>query len=127
MEIEFEPYKKVTFQSYLAYENAEAFAKIIVSAVPHEAHSQTKLFWANGVLFRPFSHPPSEALSSEILKGHIIYDHVEFAPMAEYKSELKIVERPLVLINILNVSNHVVFDPLSKWIHDKLIAKKSLK
>jgi hypothetical protein len=124
MEVAFEPYKKVAFQSYLMYESSEAFANVIGLARPPGVAAQTRLFWANGVLFRFFSHQPSEALSKEILNGHLIWDHVEFAPMPEYKNVLKVVERPLVMINVLNVSDHVIFGPVSKWIYDNLIKKR---
>jgi len=84
------------------------------------------LFWANGVLFRFFNHPPSEALATEMVNGHLIWDHVEFAPMQEYTNQLQVAERPLVRINVLNVSNHVVFEPLTKWIRDNLIKKRGI-
>jgi hypothetical protein len=124
MEVAFEPYKKVSFQSYFKYESSEAFAHVIALSNPPGIPVQRRLFWANGVLFRFFSHPPSEALSREIVNGHLIWDHVEFAPMPAYKNVLKVVERPLVMINVLNVSDHVIFGPVSKWIYDNLIKKR---
>jgi hypothetical protein len=123
VEIAFEPYKKTTFQSYLAYESAEAYVNVIALTNPPGIPFQARLFWANGVLFRFFNHPPSEALIKETIDGHLIFDHIEFAPMPEYKNELKVTERPLGIINVLNVSNHVVFDPLTAWIRKNLIKK----
>jgi len=120
MEIAFEPYKKVSFNSHLKYESAEEFVSVIALSNPPGVPVQARLFWANGILFRFFNHTPSEALAKEIINGHWIFDHIEFAPMSEYKNELKVAERPLVMINVLNVSKHAVFDPLTQWIRDNL-------
>ena len=123
MEVAYEPYKKISFQSHLSYQSAEAFANVIATANPAGIPFQSRLFWANGVLFRFFSHPPSEALVKEIINGHLIWDHIEFAPMPEYKKELKVAERPLGAITVINVSKHAVFNPLTVWIRDNLIKK----
>jgi hypothetical protein len=123
MEVAFEPYKKVTFQSHLEFNTAEDFVQSIVSGTtPMGMQVQLRLFWANGVLFRFFNHPPSEALSKELLSGNVIFDHIEFAPMPTYKNQLT-TENPDVKILVADVSKHVVFGPLSKWIHDKLLQK----
>ena len=123
MEVAFEPYKKISFQSYLAYENAEAFTNVIVCATPPMALFQTSLLWANGILFRFFNHPPTDAVVKESINGHIIFDHIEFAPMPEYKNELKVPTKPLANIIVLDVSKHVVFNPLTAWIRDNLLKK----
>lgn len=123
MEFAFEPYKKLSFHSYLPYEKYEDFLKVIAMANPQEIPVQAKLFWANGVLFRFFNHPPSESLAKEMISGHMIWDHIEFAPMEEYQNDLKVAERPLVRFYIINVSNHVLFGPLTSWIHENLIKK----
>jgi len=121
VEVAFEPYKKITFQSHLLYKSAQTFANVIALANPPGIPFQVRLFWANGILFRFFNHTPSEALSKEILNGHLIFDHIEFAPMPEYKSELKVADRPLGTLYVLDVSNHVVFQPLTAWIRDNLL------
>jgi hypothetical protein len=123
VEVAFEPYKRITFQSYLAYKSAEAYVNVIALANPPGIPFQARLFWANGVLFRFFNHPPAEALVKETIAGHLIFDHVEFAPMPEYKNELKVTDRPLGTMTVLDVSNHVVFDPLTAWIRKNLIKK----
>lgn len=124
MEVSFNPYNKITFQSYLPYENAETFAKVILLANPRELPGTATLFWANGILFRMFIHPNSETRAKQLMDGHIMYDHIEFAPMPQYKSEIQIEDRPLAKIYVLNVTNHTVLDPLTKWIYDNLIKKK---
>jgi hypothetical protein len=123
MEVEFEPYKRITFQSHLCYETAEEFVKVIALPNPQGIPFMARLFWANGILFRFFNHFPSEALSKEILAGHLIFDHIEFAPMPTFERELKAPERPLGIIDVLDVSKHAVFDPLTTWIAHNLIKK----
>jgi hypothetical protein len=125
MEVAFEPYKKVSFHSYLMYESSEAFTNVIALSTPPGVPVQARLFWSSGVLFRFFPHPPSEAVAKEIVNGHLIWDHIEFASMPEYVNELKVEERPLVRIKVLNVSNHVILEPVTKWIRDNLIRKKT--
>ena len=123
MDVTFEPYKKLTFQSYFEYESADQFVEAIALPNPQGMMFQARLFWANGVLFRFFNHPPSEALGKESINGHLILDHIEFAPMPTFQKEIKHPERPLGTINVIDVSKHVVFAPLSKWINENLIKK----
>jgi hypothetical protein len=120
MEIAFESYKKISFNSYFKYENPQAFIDVIAVANPPELPFQVKFFWANGVLFRVFSHPPTEALAKEVLSGHVIFDHIEFAPMPKFVTLLDIPNRPLGKINIINVTNHTIFEPLTAWIKENL-------
>jgi len=120
MEVAFEPYTKVTFNSHIVYKSAEEFVDVIGLGSPPGIPTQGRLYWANGVLFRFFNHMPSEALAKEMLSGHVVFDHIECAPMPTFTNELKIASRPLVSVFVLDVSKHVVFDPLTAWIREKL-------
>jgi hypothetical protein len=121
MEVAYEPYSKISFQSYILYEDAEAFASAIALGTPPEIPFQVRLFWANGILFRFFAHPPSEALAQKQINGHIIWDHIELAPMPERRALIDIPERPLGKVSVLDVTSHAVFGPLTAWIRDNLI------
>lgn len=121
MEVAFEPYNKVTFQSYLSYESVEAFIKVYSFTSPQGVPFQAKFFWANGILFRYFPHAPSDPLAKELLKGHLIIDHLEFAPMPKYEQEIKVPDRPMGTIVVLDVSKHAVFNPLTKWIRKNML------
>jgi hypothetical protein len=96
----------------------------VTDGIPQGVPFQARFFWANGILFRFFNHAPSEALAKEIISGHLILDHIEFAPMPEYKNELKASTRPLASISVLDVSKHIVFNPLTAWIRDNLLKTK---
>lgn len=123
MEIAFEPYDKITFRSYMPYENIEEFTKVLSFANPPGVPFHSKFFWANGVLFRVFNQSPSEALASEVMKGHFIFEHIEFAPMPHYAQSIKIPERPMGALIVLDVSKHAVFAPLTAWIQKNLLKK----
>ena len=121
MEIAFEPYKKLSFKSYIQYTKVEEFIRNISIGSPAGFPAIMNLFWANGIIFRFFSLPPSDSLTKEILNGHLVWDHIEYAPMPTYQKEIQgHPERPLVTIIVLDMSNHVVLDPLTKWIKDNL-------
>ena len=121
MEVAFETYKKISFQSYLPYETAENFVNAAIEGTPQGVPFQARFFWANGILFRFFNHAPSEALAKEIISGHLILEHIEFAPMPEYRTELRVPTRPLASITVLDVSKHIVFNPLTAWIRENLV------
>lgn len=121
MEVAFEPYNKVSFKSYMPYETVDEFINVISFANPAGVPFQAKFFWANGILFRVFNQAPSEALGKELLRGHFVFEHVEFAPLPKYEKELKIPERPMGNIIVLNVSKHIIFGPLTAWIQKNLL------
>jgi hypothetical protein len=121
MEVDFVPYKKTSFNSYLKYESSQGFVEVLANANPPDFPFQAKFYWANGVLFRVFSHAPTEANAKEMMSGHLILDHIEFTSMPQYVSLLDIPGRPLGRVNVINVTNHTIFDPLSAWIRDNLL------
>ena|SRR5665648_279234 len=123
MEVNFTPYKKISFNSYMKYENPQAFIDVISNANLPEMPFQTRFFWANGILFRAFNHQPSESLAKETLNGHLIFDHIEFTSMPQYTNLIDIPSHPLGRINVINVANHAVFDPLTVWLRDNLLQK----
>jgi len=122
MEIIFKPYDKITFRSHLKYDSSEEFLRVIGTGSPAGMPNRTRLFWANGILFRHFSLAPTDSNTKEIIKGHLHMDHIEFAGMPEYQQDLiASTDRPLVTIYVVDVSNHVVFDPFTKWIKENLL------
>lgn len=105
----------------MPYDRVSDFIDSIVGANIPNTPVHIRLLWANGILFRFFNQINSEGLSKEYLSGNIIFDHVEFASMKEYIKNPRIENKPLVSVDILNVSKHVVFNPLTAWIRDNLL------
>lgn len=127
MDVAFEPWEKVSFKSHMSYSSSEAFVNAITMASPAGIPGRLSLYWANGILFRYFPLAPSEPIAKEYLKGHLIWDHIEFAPMPTYTREIQTSERPLITVYVHDVTNHIVLGSVTKWINENLIEKKSIK
>jgi hypothetical protein len=125
MEIAFEPYRKLSFRSYLEYKSPEDLARNIALTVPPDVPARTNLRWSNGVLFSIAPFQPSDSLAKEYLAGHVLYDHIDFAVMQKYQKEIKLPEKPLVVINVQDLSEHPLFGHLGEWIKKNLAKKRS--
>ncbi len=121
MQVTFEPYNLITFKSYMQFATPEEFVNSIADTNAPGSPIHIRVIWANGILFRFFNQINSEAISKENLSGHIILDHIEFAVMKDYTKTMKIENKPMVTVDILDVSKHVVFNPLTAWIRDNLL------
>jgi hypothetical protein len=124
MEISFEPYKKLSFRSYLEYDSPEDLARNIALSIPSGVPVQATLRWSNGVLFAIAAFQQSESVSKEYLAGHVLYDHIDFALMSKYQKTIKLPEKPMVAVNITNLSEHPLFGNLGEWIKGNLAKKK---
>jgi hypothetical protein len=82
------------------------------------------LLWANGVLFRNFPYAPTDSVTKEYLKGHLLIDLLEFAPMSEYTKEISNEE---FVVTISDVSTHLMLRELAMWVANNLLNKKSKK
>jgi hypothetical protein len=125
MEIAFEPYRKVSFRSYLQFEKPEDLVRMASLGAPAGMPSQLTLRWAKGVLFSVYNLPPSDSIMKEYIAGNLILDHIDFAIMPEYTKELKIPEKPLLSVNIIDLSEHTLFGPLAEWVKHNIARKKT--
>lgn len=123
MEIGFDPYKKLSFRSYIQYDTPEIFAKTLTVAVPQGVPVQTTMYWSDGVLFRVVNLPSTDTVVKEYVAGHLPLDHLEFAYMPKYAKQIQLPDNPMVMISVIDVSNHTLFGPLGKWIRENLIKK----
>lgn len=123
MDVVLEPYERITIRSYLKYESPEAFANAITLSIGRGVPGRLGgLFWARGVIFKHYPYSPSDSINKEYLNGHLPIDHVEFAPMSELRSEIRIGE---VIVTVMDVSNHQTLGALADWITDNLLDKKA--
>ena len=123
MNISLEPYKKITIRSYLKHESPQAFVDAItLPLVKGTVPKLGGLLWANGVVFRHFPYSPTDTLTREYLGGHLLIDHLEFAPMSEYEKEIRYEG---FVVTVADVSNHSTFKELAKWVAGNLLNKKS--
>jgi hypothetical protein len=125
MNISLEPYNRITIRSYLKHESPQAFVDALTLPLVRGTGARIGgLLWANGVLFRPFPYNPTDSITKEYLNGHLLFDHLEFAAMSEYAREIRNEE---FVITINDVSNHLTFRELAKWISDNLLKKSKKK
>ena len=125
MEIAEEPYKKLAFRSYLEYDTAEQLISMMAVTIPTGVPAQAALRWANGVLFAIGQFQQTDAISKQFMDGTLIWDHIDFASMPEYRPDLPVPGKPMITINVLNVSEHTIYGPLSDWIKQNLAKKRS--
>jgi hypothetical protein len=126
MEIAFEPYKKVSFRSYLRYETAEELARAVSLSAPVGLPAQYTLRWSNGVLFHIVGFQPTDSVVKEYIAGHVVWDHIDFALMPRYVKEIRLPEKPLVVFSVLDLSEHPVFGPLGEWIRENLVKSETV-
>lgn len=125
MEINFEPYNKLTIRNYAKYSSKEDFLDKITLAFPRDTGGRTPgLLWAHGVLFRHAPFFPTESMTNEYIKGHLLMDNLEFAPMQKFQEELFFKQ---YTIPVVDVTNNVVLSELAKWISQNLISTKKTK
>ena len=75
------------------------------------------LFWANGIVFRHFPYAQTDSISKQHLLGHLPIDHIEYAIMPDFKSEIQV---GMISVTVVDVSNHSFFKDFTKWIKQKL-------
>ena len=124
MEISFEPYNKISFKSYLEHDSPEDLARIVALTVPVGVPAHSTFRWANGVLFSVAAFQATDSITKEYLAGHLLWDHIDFALMPTYEKEIKLPDKPLVTLNVLNLSEHPLFGAVGKWIKENLAKKK---
>ena len=123
MQIAHEPYKKLSFRSYLEYDTPEELLDTMLMSVPPDLTARVALRWANGVLLAVGQFQQSDIVSKEFMEGHLIWDHIDFALMPQYRRTLVLAERPLIVINVLDLSQHSIYAPLAEWLKENLSTK----
>jgi hypothetical protein len=123
MQIVHEPYEKLSFRSYLEYESPELLASTIGLAAPSHVAAQMTLRWSNGVLFVISGFQNTDIVTKEFVTGHLIWGHIDFALMPEYRKEIKLPDKPMLTTDVLDLSDHTVFGPFGAWIKENLAKK----
>jgi hypothetical protein len=107
----------------MQHENPEQLVSTIVAGSPSRVPVQVVLRWANGVLFMLAPFQPSEVVAKEFLSGHLLWDHLDFAIMSDFQRAIRIAERPLLQIDIIDLSDHPIYGPFANWIKNNLVVK----
>lgn len=102
----------------MRYENIDAFTRALTQSLPRGMGGRIgNFFWANGIIFKHSPFALSDSVTKEYLAGNLPLDHIEYAPMPEFKNELRIDD---VVITAIDVSKHTLFSELTKWIKESL-------
>lgn len=117
--VEYDPYEKIIFKSYIPFKTPKEFAENMIANIPPGVKVRLSAFWANGVVFKHYPFYPTESVSNEYLKGNLYIDHVEFAPMKSFQKEINVNQE--AKINVLDVSKHTVFNLLTDFIAKSLL------
>lgn len=126
MKVEYNPWKKLDIRACLAFKTTEEFANFVAAPAPPGMGGMTGALWANGVVFRHTPlNPATSGLGEEFLKGNVIWDTVEFAPMPKHVPELHPASRASFTINVVNVSGNLLFEEFSKWAKSQIKRSKA--
>ncbi len=116
MKVEHSPWKKLEIRSFIRFESPEEFANFVAAPTPGGMAGSTSLVWADGVLLRHVPlNPPTEAFASELLRGNLVWDHLDFALMPKHVPEIRPASRPALVINVLDMSGNSMFADVAKW------------
>jgi hypothetical protein len=121
LEVSYEPYSKISFRSYLKFKTPEDLARALTVQISPSVPASGTLRWANGILFNVNAFQPTDSAVKEYLSGTLNFDHLDFAVMQNYASDIKLPEKPLIVFGVINLTGHTLFDPLTKWIRSNLL------
>jgi hypothetical protein len=125
VDFKIEPYIVVTIRSYQHHKSIDAFLRSMSGSVPPGTNARMGPFlWSNGVLFGFAAYAPSESLTDEYLKGHLPWDHLDFAVMESFQDEIHLSGRETVFV-VKDVSDHSLMGPLGIWIYKSFVRKKT--
>ena len=100
----------------MRYESADAFAKAATQTfIPGMPARTGNFFWANGILFKHSPYIGSDSIIKQYLEGHLPLDHIEYAPMPEFRKEIHV---DAFVLTVIDVSTHTLFRELTKWIKE---------
>jgi hypothetical protein len=122
-EVTFQQRREVVVLEYASYETPETLVSSMFGGAPQGA-VVGPLRWVDGVVlsFNPLPMN-SEAVMKELIGGRLYWDHVSFAPMKTYQSNVFIRESG-VTANVVDVSRNPVFRDIAEAIKQKFLADK---
>ncbi len=123
MKVEYKPWEKLEIKALTTYPSAEEFIQAATAAVPSNAAGVAAFFWGNGVLFRfqaLAGGQGSESLTQRFLKGELVWEAVEAAPMAKFERELHLPDKPMLMLRVQDVSSNSLLGPVTEWLRGRI-------
>ena len=130
MQIAYKPWESLEIKSYTVFPSAEQFVEAATAAIPPNAAGVATFLWGNGVLFRfqaLAGGQGSDVLTTNFLRGRVIWEAVEAAPMPNLQSELHLPGKPMLSIRIQDVSLNTFLGPVTEWLSENVVASKVLR
>lgn len=121
VDIEYEPFKKIIVKTYSKMTLDSFLASIDSVNDPGQKGYAGYVSWANGIVFSIFLTPISEVTLEEYAKGTLYVDNIMFAPLEDYSKTLNARKDGSLIITVYNESESTLYDPLTKWIKEKLM------
>lgn len=116
--VKHEPRKQVIIHELGQYDTAGELANIITAGAP-----QGTIFpvfrWGNGIIltFNAIS-TDTEFMVKERAEGILHWDHVSFAPMKQFKSQ--VISQNNLVVDVVDVSKNETFDAITKFLNKKI-------
>jgi hypothetical protein len=121
VEFEYRPWKKIIIHELVEY----PLDFFIMQASENVSKGGTgrPILWSNGIVLTSYIMQPTEDVVKDQLQGILHWVTLSFGHMEQYQSEFRTKDR--IRVPVVNVSNHKIFGPLSKWLK-KTIKRKEL-
>ncbi|MGC8696673.1 MAG: hypothetical protein C0167_00815 [Nitrososphaera sp.] len=117
-EISVEPYRKLIIRTYMKYNSYEEMARELTKGVI--GVPSIILRWSHGIVFTFTSYQPTDHVLRQLIEGILYWDHVDFAEMPNYMSEISVAGSP-VKIFVRNLNGHPLFDQVAEFLKTKLL------
>ena len=118
-EVVYEPRKRVIIHEYSYYDSVE---DLIIGAFGNAPPGSNigPLKWVDGIVLTHSALPMTDSVTKEILEGKLHWNHVSFAPMEEYVSNLHLSDSRIT-VNIINVSANLIFTNIATFLKENLM------
>jgi len=119
--VKFELRKEIIIHEYAAYKDANELINTEIGELQSGAIF-TGLKWVDGILLKFTPLPLNEITTKEVIEGRVHWDHMAFAPSANYQERISTGRGPTVSVS--DVSKNPTFVEVAKSIKEKLLAEK---
>ena len=121
-EVIYRPREQVIIHEYSRYNSVEDLIKAAFSGAPPGA-TIGPIKWVDGIALVQRAYPMTDAVVKELIEGKLHWDHVSFAPMEEYRSNIHL-EDMRVTAAIIDVSANPIFRVIAEFIKQNLMQEE---
>lgn len=115
VEFVYQPWEKIIIHEIIEYKNKD-FAAQIHGKIQKDSPT-VPIMWSNGIMFVATAFPQTEDVIQDQLKGIIHWPTLHFARMPKYRQTIDVTRT--IKASLIDVSDHKIFGPMSKWLKEK--------